>query len=193
MPTLPPEVDAAIAAGEPKTGFQTKKEQMVMIGYVFLWMLGAYPDISRFGERTLHAFLHVAGKKILYLSAGTVATGHFWSTKFGPQARRREHCAQPDLWGLTWSDYPALLRLIFWDGFNVLICLLQCTMFFRFSPKGHCEPVAICRQAFSNGLDDCTGKEFVQLLFRTVFEAFGGDDEMLIVVSTAHKERMTEF
>ncbi|CAK9000087.1 unnamed protein product [Durusdinium trenchii] len=74
VPTLPPEVDAAIAAG----------------------------------------------KKILYLSAGTVATGHFWSTKFGPQA-------------------------------------------------------------FSNGLDDCTGKEFVQLLFRTVFEAFGGDDEMLIV------------
>eukprot|EP00913_Durusdinium_trenchii_P033703 g31551.t1 len=67
VPTLPPEVDAAIAAG----------------------------------------------KKILYLSAGTVATGHFWSTKFGPQA-------------------------------------------------------------FSNGLDDCTGKEFVQLLFRTVFEAFGG-------------------
>ncbi|CAK9035724.1 Uncharacterized UDP-glucosyltransferase YojK [Durusdinium trenchii] len=83
VPTLPPEVDAAIAAG----------------------------------------------KKILYLSAGTVATGHFWSTKFGPQA-------------------------------------------------------------FSNGLDDCTGKEFVQLLFRTVFEAFGGDDEMLIVVSTAHKDAL---
>ena len=27
-----------------------------------------------------------AGKKLLYISPGTVATGHFWTDKFGPQA-----------------------------------------------------------------------------------------------------------
>ena len=69
------------------------------------------------------------GKRILYLSAGTVATGHFWENKFGPQA-------------------------------------------------------------FSNGLEESTGKDFVQQLFRVVFEAFGQDEEMLIVASTAREDAL---
>eukprot|EP00434_Breviolum_minutum_P043758 symbB.v1.2.039020.t1/scaffold6296.1/size19252/2 len=71
------------------------------------------------------------GKRLLYVSPGTVATGHFWTEQFGPQAAR-------------------------------------------------------------NGLMDCTGKEFVQLLFRTCIDAFGNDPEIQVVMSTGGKEDALE-
>ncbi|CAK8989968.1 unnamed protein product [Durusdinium trenchii] len=70
-----------------------------------------------------------AGRRILYVSAGTVATGRLWNEKFGP--------------------------------------------------KG-----------LSNGLSECTGKELIQLLYRTVFEAFGGAEDVLLVVSTAREDAL---
>jgi len=64
-----------------------------------------------------------AGKRLLYISMGTVATGdNFWSRPFG--------------------------------AFGA-----------------------------SNGLADCTGKQLTQHVFRSCFEAVGGDDDFLVVMS----------
>jgi hypothetical protein len=43
-------------------------------------------------------------------------------------------------------------------------------------------------QAHKNGLSDSTGKEFVQLLFRTAIEALGNDPDIQVVMSTGGKE-----
>lgn len=48
-------------------------------------------------------------------------------------------------------------------------------------------------QAARNGLMDCTGKEFVQLLFRTCIDAFGNDPEIQVVMSTGGKEDTRPF
>lgn len=45
-------------------------------------------------------------------------------------------------------------------------------------------------QGLSNGLSECTGKELIQLLYRTVFEAFGGAEDVLLVVSTAREDAL---
>jgi len=63
-----------------------------------------------------------AGRRSLFISMGTVATGPFWSTSFGAMGA-------------------------------------------------------------DNGLADCTGKELVQHVFRCCFEAVGGNDDCLVVMS----------
>jgi UDP:flavonoid glycosyltransferase YjiC (YdhE family) len=63
-----------------------------------------------------------AGKRILYVSLGTVANTRFWDRKFGPVAE-------------------------------------------------------------SNGLAECTGKDITQHIFRTCFEAFGGNHNVLVIMA----------
>ena len=48
--------------------------------------------------------------------------------------------------------------------------------------------ISVLWQAHKNGLSDSTGKEFVQLLFRTAIEALGNDPDIQVVMSTGGKE-----
>lgn len=41
---------------------------------------------GRLGTSKASGFKLLEAKKKLYVSPGTVATGHFWNMKFGPQA-----------------------------------------------------------------------------------------------------------
>jgi len=72
-----------------------------------------------------------AGRKLVFASMGTVATGKYWNTPFGPMAKQ-------------------------------------------------------------NGLEDCAGKTIIQHVFRTCFEAMGGDDKIIVVLSTGAQEDALE-
>jgi hypothetical protein len=72
-----------------------------------------------------------AGKRLLYISLGTVANSRFWHTKFGGVAK-------------------------------------------------------------ANGLAECTGKDITQHVFRTCFEAFGGSDQVLVIMALGPQDDALE-
>jgi UDP:flavonoid glycosyltransferase YjiC (YdhE family) len=72
-----------------------------------------------------------AGTRVLYISLGTVANSHFWTTKFGNLAKQ-------------------------------------------------------------NGLAECTGKDMTQHVFKNCFDAFGGNDKILVIMALGPQEDVLE-
>ena len=109
-------------------------EKLTKKSFVDSEILGPLPM-----ERIMEA--RQAGRKIIFVSLGTVATSHYWATPFGVVALAND---------------------------------------FVNSGEGR------------RSLSEYTGKEFCQHVWRTCFDAFGGDDAFLVIMSLGPMEDALE-